>query len=188
MTETSQGQRSPEIQYNGSRLIPNGATYYWRIKFWDTVDSQSPWSSTATFSMEANSTPTAPTGLLVDGKTNHPRVNNYNPVFTAIFNDPNTFDLSEYYQVQVNTQEDFAGTIMWDSGKVFMNTINKGERCEDITYAGSTLSLTGVKYYWRIKFWDASDVASPWGAGNFTTSGAYTVFEGLRLDGNLNLD
>jgi len=45
------GQRSPEISYMGSALSPNGATYYWRIRFWDIKDTVSPWSYTAQFSM-----------------------------------------------------------------------------------------------------------------------------------------
>ncbi len=188
MTSTEKGQRSPEISYNGSTLTTNGVTYYWRIKFWDSVGSVSPWSTeSAHFTMEVNQTPTAPTGLLVDGQTNNLRVNNHTPVFSAIFNDPNTFDSSNYYQIQVNTQEDFSGTVLWDSTKSSMSTINKGQRCADITYAGSELTLTGVKYYWRIRFWDANNAVSPWGTGHFTTSGAYTTFEGLRFD-NIRLD
>ncbi len=189
MATTDKGQRSPEISYNGSTLTPNGATYYWRIRFWDSVDSVSPWSTESShFTMEANQTPTTPSELLVDGHANHPRVNNLTPVFSAIFNDPNTFDTSSYYQIQVNTQEDFAGTVMWDSAKSSMSKINKGERCADVTYAGSELTLASVTYYWRIRFWDANNAVSPWGDGYFITSGAYITYEGLLFDGNIKLD
>jgi hypothetical protein len=188
MATTDKGQRSPEIEYNGSTLRPNGVMYYWRIKFWDSVDSASPWSPTATFTMEENETPSAPSGLLTDGRTNHQRVNSQEPVFSGIFEDPNSFDFSNYYEIEVNTQDDFAGTVMWDSGKEFMDTKQKGERSPDITYDGSELSLDGTTYYWRIRFWDSSDVASPWGATYFMTSGAYSTYDGIRFDGNIKLD
>jgi len=53
MTATTQGARSPDISYAGSSLTP-GATYYWRIKFWDDDGAEGAWSSGSdTFTMSA---------------------------------------------------------------------------------------------------------------------------------------
>jgi hypothetical protein len=186
MTTTNKGSRSPEISYDGSALSLNGATYYWRIRFWDSVDSISPWATTSSFTMESNQTPTAPTSLLVNGVPNNARVNDATPEFSAIYNDPNQYDYSEYYELEVNTASDFTGTVMWDTGKTFMNAITQGSRSYAVTYNGSTLNLVNTTYHWRIRFWDAADAVSPWGTSYFTTSGAYTTFQNLQMGGIIN--
>ena len=183
MAKTNKGSRSPEITYDGTALSLNGATYYWRIRFWDSVNSVSPWSTTSSFTMETNQTPTAPTGLLVNGITNNPRVNDTNPKFSAIYNDPNQYDFSNYYEIEVNTNETFTGTVMWDSGQQFMSTTTQGARSPNITYNGSTLNLEGVTYYWRIRFWDSANAVSPWATGTFTTAGSYATFQNIQLGG-----
>jgi hypothetical protein len=43
------GDRTSDIIYTGTALTNTGTTYYWRIKFWDTDDKASEWSSTAQF-------------------------------------------------------------------------------------------------------------------------------------------
>lgn len=59
----------------------------------------------------------------------------------------------------------------WNPGKSSMTSTDEGSRCPDITYAGSTLN-SGTTYYWRIKFWDNSDIEGPWSATqNFTMAG-----------------
>jgi RHS repeat-associated protein len=48
----NQGSQSPEVSYGGAPLALNGATHYWRIKFWDAADAEGAWSTvTATFKM-----------------------------------------------------------------------------------------------------------------------------------------
>ncbi len=60
------GDRTPQIQYNGSPLS-FGTRYYWRIKLWDnnpTVQGESPWSQTAEFTtigIPSTPTPSEPT-------------------------------------------------------------------------------------------------------------------------------
>ena len=50
MTSTPSGQYSPDITYAGTTLTGESSiTYYWRIRFWDSDDNVSDWSSTATF-------------------------------------------------------------------------------------------------------------------------------------------
>lgn len=59
---TANGSRSQDISYAGNALQP-GATYYWRIKFWDNNElvNESDWSATAQFTMNY-----APTALNTD--------------------------------------------------------------------------------------------------------------------------
>ncbi len=51
------GNRSSNITYSGTALTQNGATYYWRIKFWDNKGGESNWSSAAQFTMYNNTPP-----------------------------------------------------------------------------------------------------------------------------------
>jgi hypothetical protein len=172
MTETTAGQRSPTLTYNGDPLA-GGVTYYWRIRFWDMNDSVSDWSDPAQF--EINRTPTAPTVLLTEGETNPIKVYDTTPEFSAIYNDSDTGDTAGYYQIQVNTQNDFNGTSMWDSTKTAMTSTSAGTRSPDISYAGTTLSES-TTYYWRIKFWDSNDHESPWSStASFIMSGPPTA-------------
>jgi hypothetical protein len=75
------------------------------------------------------------------------------PEFSAVHNDADG-DSANYYQIEVNTANDFTGTVMWDSTKTSMTTTADGVRSPDISYAGTSLALDGTTYYWRIKFWD----------------------------------
>jgi hypothetical protein len=158
MTATPTGSRSPDISYAGTTLSAN-TTYYWRIKFWDSVNQVSPWSTIANFKI--NRTPPAPTNLLTEGETNPTAIKDTTPEFSAIYNDSDTTDTSSYYEIEVNTQSDFLGTVMWDSTKTSMTTTNEGNRSPDISYAGDALS-TETTYYWRIKFWDSADNEGTW--------------------------
>ncbi len=167
MTATANGARSPNISYAGTTLSQNGSTYYWRIKFADNYGTTSPWSSVSSFTM--NTTPTAPTVLWTEGSVTPTGVSDTTPEFSAIFNDPNTSDTGTYYQVQVNTASDFSGTSMWDSGLTSMTATTNGSRSPDISYAGTTLSLNGTTYYWRIRFADNLGATGAWSsASNFT--------------------
>lgn len=70
---------------------------------------------------------------------------------------------ASYYRIQVNKSSDFSGRMVWDSGKATLITpVDPGERCENISYNGQTLSNNGITYYWRIKFWNAADEEGDW--------------------------
>ncbi|HCC67721.1 TPA: hypothetical protein DEP90_00715, partial [Patescibacteria group bacterium] len=183
MTETNKGNRSPDISYAGTTLN-TAVTYYWRIKFWDASDAESPWSAVANFAL--NQTPTAPTNLLTEGSTNPTKVADTTPEFKAQYNDANSGDTSSNYEIEVNTLENFTGTVMWDSGKVAMAAVTEGNSTADISYNGTTLSLNGTTYYWRIKLWDSQDAESPWSAvAHFIMSGEPNASD-LLTDGKTN--
>ncbi len=50
-----------------------------------------------------------------------------------------------------------------------MSNCTQGDRCSDISYAGSALS-EGTTYYWRIKYWDDDGVEGAWSTETATFS------------------
>lgn len=62
----NENSRCSDITYTGSTLS-DGSTYYWRIKFWDNLDSEGSWSTTQQFSM--NSLPTV-SSVVINGGNN----------------------------------------------------------------------------------------------------------------------
>ncbi|NIS80820.1 MAG: hypothetical protein GTO14_11555, partial [Anaerolineales bacterium] len=162
MADTTAGTRSPDIIYAGSPLA-DSTTYYWRITFWDDDGAEGAVSATQQFTTTTlvNAAPTAPTtpysnnDTAQSGQTNPTDITDLTPAFSAIYEDPNPGDIANKYRVEVNTQSDFLGTVMWDvgaSGNTMANTI-AGNRCPDIIYAGAPLQ-DATTYYWRITFWD----------------------------------
>jgi hypothetical protein len=180
------GSRSSDISYGGTPLSRDGSTYYWRIRFKDRLAGMvSPWSATASFTM--NNTPTAPTSLLTEGVSYPQNVTDFTPEFSAIFNDPDTSDTGEYYQIEVNTNSSFTGTEMWDSTKTGMTSCSEGFRCSNISYAGTTLSANGAFLYWRIKYWDNKGAESPWSSYKyFRMQRRPSPPTNLLTDGNAN--
>lgn len=181
MTAVPAGSLIADKSYAGSALSLNGNIYYWRIKFWDENNSESAWSSTANFRMSGP--PNAPSFLLTDGQTNPLYLNSTTPSFSAIYTDIN-LDNSSAYEIEVNTQSDFLGTTMWDTGKQSI-TITSGSRSSDITYAGTPLTGTSnITYYWRMRFWDIDDNVSSWSSVNtFRDSLMHLYLNGLKLNG-----
>ena len=52
--------RCPDIYYGGTALAPS-ATYYWRIKFWDTTNIEGGWSATQQFTTGSSFAPAVTT-------------------------------------------------------------------------------------------------------------------------------
>jgi len=121
-----------------------------------------------------NSPPTVPTSLETEAQTNPSYITDSTPEFSAIYNDPDTSDYANYYQIEVNTFPDFTGTVMWNSTKTSMAQLAKGARSALISYAGTSLDVAKT-YYWRIKFWDLGGEASPW-----STESAYFTTPNLK--------
>lgn len=109
-----------------------------------------------------NEAPTAPTDLQCEGSTDPVNVTDTTPEFTAIGNDPDDGDTLTHAEIEVGTSQN--DNDMWDSGKLDITNFTEGERCAAISYDGDTLSQ-GVKYYWRIRFWDDDDTEGAWSAG-----------------------
>ncbi|MCK9369102.1 hypothetical protein M0R04_04040 [Candidatus Dojkabacteria bacterium] len=149
--------------------LSGGYTYYWRAYSIDPAGTATfTQTNPVPYSFTTSIAPTAPTALLAEGLTSPTQVLDLTPEFSSIFNDPDTGDTSANYQIQVNTQSDFLGTSMWDSGKHSM-TVANGARGTDVSYAGTALGYGGDKYYWRMKYWDVADNASAWStAADFT--------------------
>jgi len=108
----------------------------------------------------ANTAPTAPTSLEVDGKSTPTGANCVTtaPQFTAIFNDPDAGDQSNAIQIQVGSASGLSD--MWNSGWLADSTID-GNRCDAKTYAGAALSR-GTSYWWRCRFRDDDDAEGEW--------------------------
>ncbi|NIS83177.1 MAG: hypothetical protein GTO14_23915, partial [Anaerolineales bacterium] len=162
MADTTEGNRSPDIIYAGSPLA-DSTTYYWRITFWDNHGAEGAVSATQQFTTTTlvNAAPNAPTTPYSNNDTaqsGQPSpatgITDPSPAFSAIYED-DPGDTANKYRVEVNTQSDFAGTVMWDSGAsgTTMANTTAGNRCPDIIYAGSALA-DSTTYYWRITFWD----------------------------------
>ena len=85
------------------------------------------------------------------------------PLFTAVWNATGGSGTATHAYIQVSEVNDFAST-KWDSGWIDIADIMHGNRCEEISYNGTLLSShpPNDKYYWRIKFKDASAVESDW--------------------------
>ncbi|MGI5898241.1 MAG: hypothetical protein ACOX6Q_03755, partial [Candidatus Dojkabacteria bacterium] len=147
-------------------------------------------SKPTTFGNEeiGNEAPNAPSSLLTNSLTNPGGVTSV-PKFSAIFTDPDSSDKATHYQIEVNTNSSFTGTVMWNSGKVaFATPVDNGSRSSDITYAGTTLQW-GVTYYWRIKFWDNADpsLEGSWSeVAQFTTNYRPDQPTSLQTDGLVN--
>jgi hypothetical protein len=168
-TPITNDTQSSDITYTGTTLVW-GTKYYWRIRFWDQLNSTGAWSSAAEFTM--NYRPTTPTSLKTEDVTDNGKAT-VEPYFSAIFEDLNEDDTGNYYQIVVNTQSDFLGDEVWDSEKTaFSSPIENGLRTEDIDYDGDTLD-EGTIYYWRIRIWDNYDADSYWSNPSFfLTTGA----------------
>ena len=169
-SSTAQGNRCEEITYNGDTLVYDGSTYYWRIKFWDS-GSESVWSTeTASFTI---SSPLS-SDLYVDchtaqsGQTNPTGLRCGAPMLSATYQ---SLDKSaNKYQIQVNTQSDFAGTSLWDSGSsgTTIGDIVDNARSWDIAYRGDPLTFATSTYYWHIKFWDSDGNEGEWNTATST--------------------
>jgi len=173
--------RSSEIPYAGTALTANGTIYYWRIRFWDSDNLVSSWSTTSNFRMSGP--PTAPTSMLVDGQSNPLAISSTTPTFSAIYSDPNT-DSATAYEIDVNSNNTFTGTVMWATGKI-STTISNNNRSPNYTYAGTALTgESGTTYYWRIRFWDSDDLVSNWSAtGSFVDNFKHIFISGVQMRG-----
>jgi len=91
-----------------------------------------------------------PTSLKANGQTNGTKLSE-NLKFDAQFNDGNIGEYADKVKIEVSTQPDFSGGVVWQSNWREISSTSNGHRCNPISYDGEYLS-SGVPYYWRIKF------------------------------------
>ena len=159
-----------QATYTIQTPLSGSTVYYWKSYAKDPGGS-AVWSNTqgSPNSYTTTGAPTAPTTPWAQGSANPTNVPTLTPTFSAIHNDPDA-DAAVFYQVQVNTANDFSGTTMWDSGQTSMSSTANGARSPNATYAGLSLSWAST-YYWRIRFTDNKAAVGAWSATqNFTTS------------------
>jgi len=128
------------------------------IKYYDVVKTD--FSDKDNEGAGANTPPTAPTSLEVDGKSTPTGANcvTTTPEFSAIFNDPDAGDQSNAIEIQVGSASGLSD--MWDSGWLADSTID-GNRCIAKIYAGAALS-EGTSYWWRSRFRDDDGGEGAW--------------------------
>jgi len=150
------------LQGNGAL---GGTEYYFRA-----TDAGTPYSNyTNCAKLTTNAAPSIPqVPHLENTETPVNGVTDLTPEFSAIYDDDDTSDTASAYRIEVNTQSDFAGTVMWDSGTLSVAGLNgapfneneripnvgcSGSSC--ISYAGTALDTDGSTFFWRIAFEDA---------------------------------
>ncbi len=118
----------------------------------------------------------------VTGLTDH------TPAFSAIFDDTDTSDTAEYYEIEVGDDTNWAdGAEMWDSGKTSQTSCNENSRCADIIYAGSVLT-DGTTYYWRIRFWDQKGDASSWSSDQTFSMNSPPAVSNISVNSGSNIE
>ncbi len=185
--------RDPEgLAHYTTSVSDIGTQNYYVFVCDDSGDSTTACSNSTSgiFTVEERS-PSAPSVLLLENMPNPVNIATTSPRFSAVYNDPNINDTANKYCIQVNTASDFSGTDMWVSDGTSCNTGNsmsncsQGNRCQDIYYNGTSLSLDNTVYYWRMWYWDDSGNKSATSTtANFTmANGAADVPRGVRLKG-----
>lgn len=132
-----------------------------------------------------SSTPDSPDLLVCMGSTNPLNIGTTTPSFAAFYRDSNPYGIANKYRIQVSSEaftgpndNDTPGTFMWNSNPsgITMVNVNVNNRCNDITYAGSALSLASL-YFWRIRFFNHNDFG-PWS----TESGYFSIRDNTPPD------
>ena len=104
--------------------------------------------------------PGSPQGLLCD-LLRWPEdavITDMNPEFSWVVSDPRQGACQSAYQIQVGSDRDLLSRNQgdfWDSGQV------PADRSTAVRYQGREL-VPGNSYWWKVRTWDASGVASPW--------------------------
>ena len=98
----------------------------------------------------------------VERKTNLINITDPTPYFSAIYNDPDSGDISAKYVIQVSTSTaDNWLHVDWNSGTTTMASTTESTTSPALTYTGPALA-SSTSYYWRIRFIDEDDATGAW--------------------------
>ena len=132
-TQTSTAYTSgTQATYTIQTSLSSNTTYYWRAYATDPGGSLLWSSAPSPFAFTTTTAPSAPTTPYAEGATNPTGIIDNTPEFSAIHNDANA-DPAVFYEIEVNTNNTFTSTVMWDSGQVAMTSTANGVRSPDIS-------------------------------------------------------
>ncbi len=99
----------------------------------------------------------APSGLRCEYLTDPVGIDVPQPRFSWVLEHGARGERQTAYQVLVSVKPDAAAGDQWDSGKV------ASAESVHVIYAGKPLA-SGQSYYWKVRYWDSGDHASPYSA------------------------
>lgn len=176
-----------DLRSNGDYLTtPGGSTItsstgnryiQYRAILHSSDDAVSPQLTSVTLDYRTNVAPSPPTTILTEGAANPTGVIDTTPEFSAIYVDTDSGDIANKYRVQVDDNSNFS-SVLWDSGAsgTSMANCTAGNRCADVSYAGTALSW-GATYYVRFAFWDDDNTEGEWSSesASFTMNAAQSA-------------
>lgn len=99
----------------------------------------------------------APSGLRCEYLTNPVGIDVRQPRFSWVLEHSARGERQTAYQVLVSLEPEATAGGEWDSGKV------SSSQSVHVAYAGKPLA-SGRTYYWKVRYWDSDDHASPYSA------------------------
>ena len=158
MSSCNEGARCSDISYAGSALSV-GTTYYWRIKYWDSIGNTSPWSAGTPY-FTINSPAVAPTLII---PSNNATGVTLTPTFRTVSTDIDNNPLQ--YKLILATNATFTGTtqvfnqtvsnIGWSAQNVGTSAYSSGTTATYIIQVGNSLA-GNTMYYWKTQAIDYS--------------------------------
>ncbi len=163
----------------GSTITSSTGNRYiqYRAILHSSDEAVSPQLTSVTLDYRTNVAPSAPTNILTEGAANPTGVIDTTPEFSAIYVDGDSGDIANKYRIQVDDNSNFL-SVLWDSGAsgTSMANCTAGNRCADVSYAGSSLTQ-GTTYYVRFAFWDDDNTEGAWSSESalFTMNAAQSA-------------
>jgi hypothetical protein len=162
--------------------LQSSTTYGVQVKAKNEDGDITPLSSEGTgTTSSANSAPYAPSLLFANERATTAQsgvlspvvaLGDATPALSAVYTDPDAGNHAVFYEIIVYS--DACSTQVWDSGQVALTSCDTGNRCQDITYGGTTpFPFDGATYRWKIKYWDSGGLAGAYSGctDNFTILG-----------------
>jgi hypothetical protein len=146
-------------------LLEEGATYYWRVKFYDDYGGESVWSDAYSFATAVSTDNNPPD----QAELSSPQDNSIDIITTPTletdgFSDPDEGDSHALTRWQMSSQADFSVIVFEQPSSTDLTSIVVSDE--------SKLSY-GETYHWRVKFYDNHGAESVWSEPyTFTTTEA----------------